>query len=223
MARDHLRRRVLEGYGEEDAATRLHVRVRSLTAPFDAICALLPAEGHVLDVGCGHGVLSNRIALDHPGRTIRGVDIDDAKVAIARRAAGRLHVDDRTSFDVVDASWAPEPCSVDAVVCTDVLYLMGQRHGAAMVRALAAAVAPGGTMVIKEMGERPRWKHALMVAQEHLSTKVLRITRGGTLEWVPITQIASAAAASGLDVETVDVGQGHLHPHVAVVARRPSA
>ena len=65
-APDGLGRRLLSLYRSAPLADRVHVRVRWATCPFRAVAAELPRAGSVLEVGCGHGLLSNYLALASP-------------------------------------------------------------------------------------------------------------------------------------------------------------
>jgi hypothetical protein len=67
----------------------------------------------------------------------------------------------------------------------------------------------------------PRWKHRLASVQEHLATRVLRITEGDTVTFTPISVLASALEARGLAVRTRRVDRGYVHPHALVVATKP--
>lgn len=65
--------------------------------------AAFPADGALLDVGCGTGSLAGAMAARWPGRSVVGVDIAPPYVAFARAqpATGNL------AFDVADAAKLP--------------------------------------------------------------------------------------------------------------------
>jgi SAM-dependent methyltransferase len=97
---------------------RLFVRARLATAPLEEIAARAP-KGHVVDVGCGHGVLTALLAGD-PQRTVLGIDPDERKIELARASAGRLP---NVSIRVATCEQLAEASEFDAVVICDVLYL----------------------------------------------------------------------------------------------------
>ena len=84
---------LLSLYSGAPLTARAHVRVRWATCPFRAVAAEVPASGRILEVGCGHGLLSLHLALTSPTREVLGVDVDDDKLKAGRTAAakGRLH------------------------------------------------------------------------------------------------------------------------------------
>ena len=102
-----------------------------------------PTSGDVLEVGCGHGLLSLYLALESPQRHVVGVDIDGAKIAEAKEAAGRLRPGEaNVTFQAVDAGYVPDG-AWDAVVVADVLYLLPEPSSSALLTAAANTLAAG--------------------------------------------------------------------------------
>jgi 2-polyprenyl-3-methyl-5-hydroxy-6-metoxy-1,4-benzoquinol methylase len=210
--------RALDRYGAAPLGDRLHVRVRWRSCPFPVIESATPRTGRVLDLGCGHGLLAIHLALTSPDRRVSGVDLDVDKIAVARQAAAGLatEVDFTigTALEVPAGPW-------DAIVVVDVLYLLDADAQHRLVAAAAGQLAPGGTLVIKEMSRKPAWKFAWNRAQEQLAVRVLRITEGHDIQFLPDDALPSQLRALGLDVvEDRPVDRGYLHPHRLVVARR---
>jgi SAM-dependent methyltransferase len=69
---------------------RAFVRARWGSAPLQRMAELAPPAGLIADIGCGHGVLSAALALGRPERRVLGVDPDERKIALARRALATL-------------------------------------------------------------------------------------------------------------------------------------
>lgn len=210
---------VLALYGDEPWLTRLHVGVRWRTCPFQAVSRRVPPEGRILEIGCGHGVFSALLALQSDGREVVGTDVDGDKIRAASRAGAgvaNLRFDPAEPGDLPAGPW-------DAVCIIDVLYLIDRAGERALLEAAAAALAPGGVMVVKEMATGPRWKFQLMALQERLSVQILGITHGHGLTFVPPVELAGWLTEAGLDdVAHLPLHAGHLHPHHLITARRPS-
>src|SRR5437899_10850935 len=68
----------------------------------DEIGQYLPASGPVLDIGCGFGLFSLYYAATAPARFVRGVDLKPRRIALARRAAARLAIDN-VAYEAGDA------------------------------------------------------------------------------------------------------------------------
>ncbi len=103
------------------------------------------APGKALDLGCGMG--QNSVWLAQRGWTVTGVDISPGAIADARSAAKAARL--RAVFEVADiTAWRPAS-RFDLVVSTFALPARGMGRSR-MLEMVAAAVAPGGTIVISE-------------------------------------------------------------------------
>ncbi len=214
--------RPLGWYRKMAFGTRAHVALRWATCPFGDIEAELPAEGAILDWGCGHGVLATWAAHRSAGRTAHGVDIDADKLEIARSAAVAAHLADRTSFALVDPDEVPDG-SWPAVVVNDVLYLLTPDAQVRLVEAAAAVIAPGGVLVAKVMGDGPRWKVRATEAQEAMVVGRLGVTASdaGVHPSPSIDDVMSWMVNAGLSATARPVDRGYHCPHVLVIGRRP--
>lgn len=210
-------------YRSAALTTRLHTRLRWWSCPFSAVDAAVPASGSVLEVGCGHGLLSCELALRQPGRTVTGVDIDAGKIAQATRAATAGGLGARVSFDTVPAGFAPTG-SYDALVICDVLYLLPADDQRELVTAAARCLAPGGVVVLKEMDLEPRWKFRWNHIQETLASRVLPITDsvGHGMTFVAPTEMAHWLTDAGLDTDVRRCDRHYPWPHVLVTGNAPT-
>jgi len=215
-------RDVFELYAGEPWHVRAHVRIRWHSCPFVAVAAHVPEAGRVVDLGCGHGVFSAYLALGSERRQVLGVDIAQDKILAAKAAARAAAERGRTNlrFTLGDAEAPPEG-PWEAIAVVDVLYLLSPERQESLLRRCAVALAPGGVLLVKEVADTPLWKAAWNRTQENLSVRVLRITRGKELCFLPPARHAAWLAASGLEVRQDPLDQGFLHPHHLIVARRP--
>ena len=174
----------------------------------------------MLEVGCGHGLVSAYMALSSSGRHVTGIDIDARKIAVASHALSHVdHAVAHLEFHRVAAGEIPEG-RWDAIVIVDVLYLLDRQHEFALLDDCIGRLDDHGVLVLKETDLLPRWKYLLARAQEVVSTKILRITAGASLSFTPIAEIAEHLRSRGLHVTTRRVDKGYLHPHALVIARR---
>lgn len=212
-------RQALRAFDGADRFTRAHVAIRAATCPISEIHRLLGDGDHVLDYGCGHGLGAIRLALAEPDRTVLGVDVDEGKLTEARRAAAAAGVAGRVRFELVAPTWRPAVGSASAVLFVDVLYLLPPESQFEVVTTCVRAVGSGGSVVVKEMGTRPRWKRHLVATQEHLSVKLLRITDGAGVLMPDPDDLDRWLSAAGGSVRRVDLSRRRLHPHMALIAR----
>lgn len=102
--------------------------------------------GRALDAGCGHG--AETLWLAARGWRLAAVDFSATALAQARSTAEAMGADVAGRIDWIEAdlaTWAPPPKGYDLVVS---LYVHVAGSVEEMVRRMAAAVAPGGTLFL---------------------------------------------------------------------------
>lgn len=124
-------------------------------APVDAAMVTwldLPAGAHVLDAGCGPGVMLARFAAAvSPTGRVAGLDIDTATLERARQFLAAQPYAERTQLHHGDLSRLPfDDASFDLAWCSFVLHHMPDPVAAA--GELRRVVRPGGRVVVRETG-----------------------------------------------------------------------
>ncbi len=105
------------------------------------------APGKALDLGCGEG--QNAIWLAQRGWIVTAVDMSPSAISGAREQAAAAGVDRTIVFDMADiADWSPAS-RYDLVFCTFALPARGMGRSR-MLDMAAAAVAPGGTILLTD-------------------------------------------------------------------------
>ena len=105
----------------------------------------------VLDVGCGSGLLLAVMLEAAPDATGTGVDADARAAALARRTldarglGGRARVE---AVDVRDALGRPGEPDVDLALLADVVHQVPVEERAAVLRAVAGSLSPGGAVLV---------------------------------------------------------------------------
>jgi len=166
----------------------------------------------VLDLGCGLGHSSVALALAYPAITVRGVDLDEASVAEARRTAAEAGVADRVSFAVADAA-APAGSGVDLVTIFEALHDMADPVG--VLAAARAALAEGGSVFVGDervadaftapAGEIERLQYAFSVLHCLPATRAEGSdAANGTVLRAP-TMLGWARAAGFTEPEVLDI------------------
>ena len=163
-----LRQQLLALYDPLPVKDRLFVRARLLLSDLDRLERYVPTQGRILDIGSGHGLVANILALTGPDRQVLGVDLDPAKIAAARQTIGER---DNIDFVVGDAAALPGG-PFRGVTIADVLYTIPPATQRAILRQIAAVLEPGGVLVWKTQIREPRWKYAITYGQEWLMTRL---------------------------------------------------
>ncbi len=175
----------------------------------------MPHAGRILDVGCGHGLFANALALQSPARQVVGVDPSGAKIAVARASAlGLPNVSYHHGMvqDVQEGDF-------DGISILDVLYLLPVEEKLAVLRACRERIAPNGVLVLKTNDTSPPWKYRVARLQEQLMTG-LGLTLGhGELHFYSREQNAGLLQLAGFETRIVDLNTWLPYPHVMFVSR----
>ncbi|HZH02871.1 MAG TPA: class I SAM-dependent methyltransferase [Myxococcaceae bacterium] len=199
-------------------AERFHVWARERSAPLAALEARVPA-GRVLDLGCGHGALTARLALSGTRRAVTGVDPDARKIQWARLALGALpQVELREGraeelLPEAEGRW-------DAVVVCDVLYLLPEFQWPELLGTVRRLLKPGGMFLLKEVEGDGSWRHRKALLQERLMVNVLGRTHGsGGLTLLPRAATLGHLDRAGFTTrQMLDLRRGYTTPHLLYLA-----
>ncbi len=196
-------------------AERLFVRARLMSAPLEELVGACP-PGHVLDAGCGHGLVTALLALSDR-RTVLGIDPDERKIEHARNSVGRLP---NVSFRCATLEQLGERAELDAVVVADVLYLLPLEHWRSFLTAARRVLRPGGQLLLKEAEADGSWRHKKALLQEQLMVRALGRTKSsGGLGFQPRNVLEAEVKSAGFSIISVHgLGAGYSTPHVLICA-----
>ena len=142
-------------------------------------------EKHVVDVGCGGGILAESMAVR--GAQVTGIDLSEKALGVARlhQLESGVEVDYRLIPAEALAASAPE--SFDVVTCMEMLEHVPAPG--AIVAACARLAKPGGTIVISTLNRNPKSYAFAIVGAEYL----LRLLPRGTHDWARFLRPAEVA------------------------------
>lgn len=123
----------------------------------DEIGQYLPPAGVVLDIGCGFGLFSLYYASLAPGRLLRGLDLSGPRVAMARRAAARLGIEN-VAYEQGDAREFKGDGEVAAAYMLDIVHHIPPGAVPPLLHGLHRCLAPGGYLLVKDVDTEPRLK-----------------------------------------------------------------
>jgi SAM-dependent methyltransferase len=129
---------------------------------------------HVLDVGCGPGVMIEPV-LAHGGR-LTGVDLSPAMVARAEARAQALGASERCRFSIASAERLPfSDGAFDAVTAMGVVEYVADDGRA--LREMARVVRPGGAVIVTVPNLLSPWRLAPVLLKGLLPPPLKRIGR----------------------------------------------
>jgi ubiquinone/menaquinone biosynthesis C-methylase UbiE len=135
-----------------------------------------PDAGLVIELGCGPGFYSRRLAARHPSVLAVGLDRSPAQVADARLRAARAGLDN-CRFDIGDVAAMPfADASIDALVAARLFVVVEDRER--VLVEMHRVLRPGGRAFISEprSGIHARMTLALMHLADRLGGVVARPT-----------------------------------------------
>jgi uncharacterized protein (DUF2062 family) len=191
----------------------------------------LPASGVLVDVGCGPGLLLALLAQAgedaHDGRwppvgwpaapaglRLHGIEVRPRAADLARYALG-----DAAVIQTADAREATLPEAIDLAAIFDVLHLIDRPSQRPVVARIAAAMPPGGILLVREADAGAGWRFRLV----RLGNRITALCRG---RWRPRFAFRTAAewqaelADLGFDVSVAPMGEGTPFANVLLVGRR---
>ena len=162
-------------------------------------------DKHVLDIGCGGGILTEAMAA--LGANVTGIDLGEAPLAVAKlhlKESGR-----KVDYRCVSAEELAreQPGAYDVVTCLEMLEHVPDP--ASSVAACASLVKPGGQVFFSTINRNPKSFLFAIVGAEYL----LKLLPRGTHEYLKFirpSELERMCRAAGLNVR--ELTGMHYHP-----------
>ena len=190
---------------------------------------LLPDRGSLLDLGCGQGMLLSLLKAakqqyhaglwprDWPAPpshlACRGIDSSANRVQTARRALGEDSQVDRCDLRDLDFP----PCS--AIVILDVLFYLGETEQERVMDKVAAALEPGGLLLLRETDAGAGLAFHVTKCGERLAA-ALRGSFRQQLRYRSAAGWTAELAGRGFAVDAQPMSRGTPFANVLFVARK---
>lgn len=117
----------------------------------DAVRAWKPQAREILEVGCGEGAVTERLAIAYPDARITAIDITPRVGRLYRGPADRVEFRQCTVQEIA----AQEPGKFDLAMIADVVHHVPRELRKGLLDACRDSLAPGGSLIFKEW-ERSR-------------------------------------------------------------------
>jgi cyclopropane fatty-acyl-phospholipid synthase-like methyltransferase len=182
----------------------------------DEIGQYLPARGTVVDIGCGFGLFALYFAMRHPDLRVTGVDLNERRVACARRAAAALGLGNVT-FVVGDAKHFACSEQLDGAYMLDIVHHISRRAVVRLIREISVNLAPNSRLLVKDVADRPFHKAAFT----WLLDKAMNPR--ATVDYWAVSELAQVLREQGLTVHCHEMVDVLPYPHVLFIGVKPAA
>jgi len=171
----------------------------------------IPPEGTIIDLGCGHGVLANYLALRSPRRRVIGFDLSEYRVQVARSIGlPNAEFHGKNLFEA-------EPISCQVIIVADVLHhLRSYEEGDELLARCCDRLGDDGLLVVKEIAQRPLWKYVCTQPVDFIFYRGRVYFRSGE-------QFAALFERLGVEAELVPLHAWRPLPHVMYLCRKRAA
>ncbi|WP_432382588.1 bifunctional 2-polyprenyl-6-hydroxyphenol methylase/3-demethylubiquinol 3-O-methyltransferase UbiG [Duganella sp. P38] len=160
------------------------------------INARAPLAGkQVIDIGCGGGILSESMA--RKGATVTGIDLGEKALKVADLHSLESGVPVRYKLIAAEEMAAQEPGQFDVVTCMEMLEHVPDP--AAIVRACATLVKPGGQVFFSTLNRNPKSYLFAVIGAEY----ILRMLPKGTHDYekfITPSELSQFIRSAGLEV-----------------------
>lgn len=157
----------------------------------------------VVDIGCGGGILAESMA--RKGANVTGIDLSEKALKVADLHSLESGVQVRYEMISAEELADREPARYDLVTCMEMLEHVPDP--AAVVKACAALVKPGGHVFFSTINRNPKAYLFAVIGAEYL----LRMLPKGTHDYAKFitpAELAQFARNSGLEVDSLK-GMGY--------------
>jgi len=162
------------------------------------INARAPLAGkRVADIGCGGGILAESMA--RKGAQVTGIDLSEKALKVADLHSLESGVQVRYEMVSAEELAAREPAQYDVVTCMEMLEHVPDP--AAVVRACATLVKPGGQVFFSTINRNPKSYLFAVIGAEY----VLRLLPKGTHDYAKFitpAELAHSIRNAGLTLDT---------------------
>ena len=169
---DQIKSELFSYYNDLPYYHRLFVKKRIQLIPLDELDKTVQRQGNIVELGCGHGIVSNYLALTSRERNVIGIDFDKERIQWANTTVtGRDNIkficDDITQLKVE---------TVDVVILFGVLCLIPFEHWDNLFKKIFQSLRKGGSFILHDIKVTNNFKFYLHIAREHLF-RIIKITK----------------------------------------------
>lgn len=190
--------------------------IRSIFFPFDKIDHLVPKNASILDMGCGHGILSRLLAAKSPRRKVLGIDPSLRKITIAAKNNLLPNLSFRRAY-----LHQIRGIKFDTICIVDVLYLLPPQRKLEVFRKAKHLLKRNGQLLICEVDKSSSLIFKLINLQEKIMIHLLGLTHSDfkRMYFLEKMEYTNLLKRVGFRVCSKDIGRFLAYPHFCLIAR----
>jgi len=212
-------RELFNRYRALGAGVKLYVQIRYLLGHYTLIEKYIPAEGNILDFGCGIGQLSVFLKLCSARRTIYGYDFSGERIKAAQKASEKLtdiyFVDDEK--DLPDVKW-------NAVIFFDTLHYMPASEQDNLLNEYADKIAPEGLILVRDVNKKYSVRYFFTYIHELIMVgSGLTPSQHRSLHFRNMEESAEFLRSLGFQTKLIPPHRFHPYADYLLIARKTDA
>jgi 2-polyprenyl-3-methyl-5-hydroxy-6-metoxy-1,4-benzoquinol methylase len=172
--------------------------MRSRFSSYEKIAHHVPLSGSVLDLGAGFGMLAIYLALSSGKRQVKGVDISNRRIGIARSVSEDIP---NVFFERIDVSKADLGRN-DCILLIDILHYFPGTVQNKILKRCFNSVDAGGTVIVRDSNRDHRFRQSITTLYETVMTKS-GFTKGEGLFFRRFCELKKVAEDEGLSVHVI--------------------
>jgi 2-polyprenyl-6-hydroxyphenyl methylase/3-demethylubiquinone-9 3-methyltransferase len=213
------KRQLLKLYKDSSPAEKLKIYAR-IIFNFDQIKkhldSFIPAEGNVLDWGCGYGIFANYLRLKNPKLNVVGFDISKVRIEEANKTT-----------PLVGVKFTSDPSEIKfdrfkLVLLIDVLLFLPVDEKKSLLKTIYTSLERGGIVFIKDTLKSESLSFKWTKFEESLKLKfgVYGKNVKSGLHYIDVGELTGILEGIGYEIVDVTPEMHIIYPGVFVIARK---
>jgi 2-polyprenyl-3-methyl-5-hydroxy-6-metoxy-1,4-benzoquinol methylase len=213
------KRQLLKLYKDSSPVEKLKIYAR-IIFNFDQIKkhldSFIPAEGNVLDWGCGYGIFANYLRLKNPKLNVVGFDISKVRIEEANKTT-----------PLVGVKFTSDPSEIKfdrfkLVLLIDVLLFLPIDEKKSLLKTIYTLLERGGIVFIKDTLKSKSLRFKWTKFEESLKLKfgVYGKNVKSGLHYIDVGELTGILEGIGYEIVDVTPETNIIYPGVFVIARK---
>lgn len=196
---------------------KIYTIIRYAICPFDEIEQCVPKFGKIVDMGCGHGIFTNLLAMKSDKRHVVGMDINENKIKVAIPAlSGRKNIE----FRVGDLEESLRVKDIKCFTLIDVLCYIPLDKKRELLKKIYNILQIDGVLIIGDIQEIPRWKYWWTLFHMATIDKLIHRSFKKNHYFLKKEDYLSLLKDIGFGVNFLDISKGYPYSHCLYICNK---